>query len=202
MATTVSYGLRETYYGLTVKADQALADQAKDIFFQELPATANVSGVNPVLLYQGITLPQIKAMTKNGGNPLGLSASDGPLYEIHVACSWKSEADDATIYTFVTKVLNRIKAAATSINKQNDYLYMNYASLYEDVIRSYGADNKAKLKSIAAKYGPSRCSRSCSWGISSLIGLRSCSRRTLRDDGQFAGFMTCILVVGLASLVA
>ena len=154
LAASNPYGLRETYYGLTVKADQSLADLAKDIFYQELPATANVSGANPVLLYQGITVPQIKAMAKNGGNPLGLSASDGPLYLIHVACWWNNAADDATIYTFITKVLNRIKAEATKINKQNDYIYMNYASLYEDVIKGYGADNKAKLKSIAAKYDP------------------------------------------------
>jgi hypothetical protein len=147
-------GLRETYYGLTVKADASLATVAKDIFYQELPAVANVAGANPVLLYQGITAPQIKAMQKNGGNPLGLAVADGPLYLIHVACWWNNAADDAAIYAFVTKVLNRIKAAATAIGKQNDYLYMNYAGLYEDVIKSYGADNKAKLKNIASKYDP------------------------------------------------
>ncbi len=154
LAASNPYGLRESYYGLTVKADQSLADQAKDIFYQELPATANVSGANPVLLYQGITVPEMQQMSKNGGNPLGLSASDGPLYLIHVACWWNNAADDTIIYTFITKVLNRIKAAATKINKQNDYIYMNYGGVYEDVIKSYGADNKAKLKTIAAKYDP------------------------------------------------
>ena len=36
----------------------------------------------------------------------------------------------------------------------NDYIYMNYASQFEDVIKSYGAANKAKLKSIEQKYDP------------------------------------------------
>ncbi|KIW28688.1 uncharacterized protein PV07_08328 [Cladophialophora immunda] len=154
LASSNPYGLRETYYGLTVKADESLATLARDIFYQELPATANVAGANPVLIYQGITLPMIENMSKNGGNPLGISVSDGPLYLIHVACWWDNASDDATIYAFITSVLNQIKAAATSIGKQNDYIYMNYGGVYEDVIKSYGAANKAKLKSIASKYDP------------------------------------------------
>lgn len=35
----------------------------------------------------------------------------------------------------------------------NDYLYMNYASQYQDVIGSYGASAE-KLKSVAKKYDP------------------------------------------------
>ncbi|EXJ74365.1 uncharacterized protein A1O5_02661 [Cladophialophora psammophila CBS 110553] len=154
LAQSNPYGLRETYYGLTVKADESLAVLAKDIFYQALPATANVAGANPVLIYQGITLPMIEAMQKNGGNPLGISVSDGPLYLIHVACWWDNASDDATIYAFITNVLNQIKAAATAIGKQNDYIYMNYGGVYEDVIKSYGSTNKAQLKSIAQKYDP------------------------------------------------
>jgi len=147
------YGLRETYYGLTVKLNQEIADLAKDIFYEELPSTANVAGINPVLLYQGITTGQIKAMAKNGGNPLGLSPEE-PLYLIHVACWWENAADDDTVYAFITQVLNRITARAKERGVDNDYIYMNYASLYEDVIRGYGPDNKARLQRIARKYDP------------------------------------------------
>lgn len=175
------YGLRETYYGLTVKADQELADIAKDIFYEELPAAVNVAGANPVLLYQGITEPQIKAMQKNGGNPLGISPADGPLYLIHVACWWENEADDATIYTFITQVLKRIKAEATKRGKDNDYIYMNYASLYEDVIRGYGADNKAKLKRIAKKYDPQQVMQTLQPGYFKL------DRAPVVDSQYFSG---------------
>ncbi|KIW74600.1 hypothetical protein Z517_11370 [Fonsecaea pedrosoi CBS 271.37] len=156
LASSNPYGLRETYYGLTVKADPSIAAQAKDIFYQLLPTMANVAGANPVLIYQGITLPMIEKMSKNGGNPLGISVSDGPLYLIHVACWWDNASDDTAVYTFITKVLNQIKAAATQKGKQNDYIYMNYGGVYEDVIKSYGAANKAKLKNIANKYDPTK----------------------------------------------
>ena len=79
-------GLREVYWGLTVNLDQILADEAKDNFFEEIAAIAYVEGANPFMIYQGITAGQIFQMSKNGGNPLGVNLSDGPLYLIHVSC--------------------------------------------------------------------------------------------------------------------
>jgi hypothetical protein len=148
------YGLREVYWGLTVKADAEFAKAARDIFFEEQPAVADVAGANPVLIFQGITTSQMKHMTKRGGNPLGLSAADGPLYLMHIACWWNNASDDRAIYKFISKVLARIDNAAADEGLQNDYIYMNYASEFEDVIANYGADNKAKLKKIAKVYDP------------------------------------------------
>lgn len=36
----------------------------------------------------------------------------------------------------------------------NEYLYMNYASQFQDVVPSYNATNHARLVSIAEKYDP------------------------------------------------
>jgi hypothetical protein len=154
LATSNPYGLRETYYGLTVHADASLLTAAQNVFYNNLPMTANVTGANPVMVIQGITSGMIAQMQKNGGNPLGISNSDAPLYLIHIPCWWENASDDATVYSFITTVLSQLKAAATKIGKQNDYIYMNYGGVFEDVIASYGAANKARLKSIAAKYDP------------------------------------------------
>jgi hypothetical protein len=163
-------GLREIYYGLTVKVDQRLADEAVAIFYDEIPSIADVPGANPAMIYQGITKGQLAGMTKNGGNPLGLSASDGPFFLIHVACWWDNAADDAKVYAMISRFLTRLNAYAKSINKSNDYIYMNYASKFEDVIKSYGSDNKAKLKSIATKYDPSRVFQTLQPGYFKLDG--------------------------------
>ena len=148
------YHLREVYYGLTTKANNQVAAQAYPIFYEGAAALANVSGAMPVLLYQGITKGQVAGMSKNGGNPLGLSTAEAPYYLIHVACWWTHESDDTLVYSTVSDILTKIKAMAASVGADNDYVYMNYASNFEDVIRSYGAANKAKLKSIATKYDP------------------------------------------------
>ena len=110
--TSNPYGLREVYYCLTVKASEALAAVAKDIFFNNTALFAGVTGANPVLLFQGITLPEVQAMAKRGGNPLGLAASDAPFYLIHVACWWENASDDATVYAAASKILTAIKAQA------------------------------------------------------------------------------------------
>ncbi|CRK46114.1 hypothetical protein BN1723_006893 [Verticillium longisporum] len=145
-------GLREIYYGLTVKADARLARLARDIFYDEYPAAEAVAGANPVMIFQAITTGQMARMRANGGNPLGLDAADGPLYLIHVACWWQDAAGDAAIHAMISTVLARITAEAKALGLQNDYVYMNYASAFQDVIKGYGAANAARLKSIAKTY--------------------------------------------------
>lgn len=69
-----------------MKLDQTLANEAKGIFFEEIAAISDVKGANPFIIYQGMKVGQISNITKNGGNPLGINLSDGPLYLIHVSC--------------------------------------------------------------------------------------------------------------------
>lgn len=47
-----------------------------------------------------------------------------------------------------------VDAEARRRGLDNGYVYMNYASQYQDVISSYGDENKAKLKKIAVRYDP------------------------------------------------
>ncbi|KAG9258787.1 FAD binding domain-containing protein [Emericellopsis atlantica] len=148
------YGFREVYYGLTVKAGSEVAAKARDVFFEEQPKLADVEGANPVLIFQGITTEQIKHMSARGGNPLGINLADGPLYLIHVACWWSNAEDDERVYSWISNLLTRIESEASALGKQNDYIYMNYGSLYENVIANYGPDNVDKLNSIAKFYDP------------------------------------------------
>ncbi|KAL1848947.1 hypothetical protein Daus18300_013405 [Diaporthe australafricana] len=169
-------GRRECYYAMSTRASRVVAQAAADIFFDEVVTVENVTGATPALLWQGITkgeyktlvfsslvtadinrfpnAGQLKAMEKNGGNPLGLAVEDGPFYIIQISCSWENEEDDKAIYRMISTVFERVRAAAVSEGVQNDYVYMNYASQFQDVIGSYGPENKATLKEIATKYDP------------------------------------------------
>ncbi|KAI5458333.1 hypothetical protein BGZ63DRAFT_515057 [Mariannaea sp. PMI_226] len=179
LQTSNPYGLRETYYGLTVHANPDLAVLAKDIFFNESSALDNVAGANPVIIYQGITDGMIQNMSKRGGNPLGITS--GPLYLIHVACWWQNASDDALVYKTISTVLQRISDAAKAAGSDSSYLYMNYASQYEDVIRSYGATNKAKLKKIAGFYDPAQVFQQLQPGYFKL------DRAPIPNAGYFSG---------------
>ncbi|KAL0943033.1 uncharacterized protein CTRU02_200919 [Colletotrichum truncatum] len=147
-------GLREVYYAITTKADQEILDFAQKLFYENLHKVLDIPGILPALIAQGITVPQMQNMKKNGGNVLGLNAEDGPVYLIHICAMWENEEDDATVYQFMSDILKQIAAEAKARGVNNDYAYMNYASQYQDVISSYGATKKEKLKNISQKYDP------------------------------------------------
>lgn len=49
------YGYRECYYAISTRASRVVAQAATDIFYQEVITVSDVPGVNPVMVWQGIT---------------------------------------------------------------------------------------------------------------------------------------------------
>ncbi|KAI9148787.1 Bifunctional solanapyrone synthase [Paramyrothecium foliicola] len=149
-------GFRRLHYTITVKADIAILKIARDIFYEEFFGNniEGVIGISPRLIQEGITEGQLSHMTKNGGNPLGLSPTDGPLYLFYVDARWENANEDATVYSFASTVIERIAAEAETLGLESEYLYMNFASAFENVIASYGPDNVDQLKAVAEYYDP------------------------------------------------
>lgn len=149
-------GLREVFSVMTTKIDRDLLAFARDLYYETTPPLVALQGVRPTIVFQGITVPQLRHMKKHGGNPLGLDAKDGPLFLILVSAMWEDEAHDAAVYGWISDMLTKITAEAERRGVENDYVYMNYGSQFQDVVASYGASNKAKLKRVAEKYDPQR----------------------------------------------
>jgi FAD/FMN-containing dehydrogenase len=147
-------GLRETYWAASFKLDLSFASFIKDVFFEEVSSFSDAAALTAAGTIQGITLPQLQHMAQNGGNPLGLSAADGPFILFNPAIMWSNPADDARILKATSNMIKRTVAEAKKRGLFNDYIYMNYASQFQAVIPSYGVDSQRKLKSIAEKYDP------------------------------------------------
>ncbi|KAK7947854.1 uncharacterized protein PG986_008740 [Apiospora aurea] len=176
-------GLREMYYGFSFLASADVLIAAKDIFFEEIGALEDVSGLLPVLSCQGFTLPILEKMQKNGGNPLGLEDAlrkGRPVYIMQVAAWWDHREDDAAVYGVASKILTRIKTVSVKRGAANDYVYMNYASMFQDVIRSYGAESKARLKAIADRHDPAGVFQRLQPGYFKL------DRAPVADSGYFS----------------
>ncbi|KAJ4250221.1 hypothetical protein NW762_012036 [Fusarium torreyae] len=148
------YGLREMYYSVTTKVDKGLLQFAQDYLYKTVPKVANVRGLIPALVVQGITVPQLRKMEQNGGNPLGLKADEGPFLLYVLACMWADKADDAVMFSWISNFIKTVNTEARKRGLGSDFIYMNYASQYQDVIASYGSTNKAQLKKTAKKYDP------------------------------------------------
>ncbi|USP81711.1 hypothetical protein yc1106_08985 [Curvularia clavata] len=148
------YGVREVYYVLSAKASVEIGKRAIDIFYKAVPKFASMEGAFPVLIWQHVTDGPLKSSLRNGGNAMGFDANGGPLIIIQVACTWRKAADDDQVYKLTSDILSAIKAESEALDKQSSWVYMNYASQFQDVIASYGEESKKKLKSVAAKYDP------------------------------------------------
>ncbi|CAG5161875.1 uncharacterized protein ALTATR162_LOCUS6114 [Alternaria atra] len=147
-------GLRQAFWTWSTKLDVEMATVTKDIFFEEITEVLDAADLLPAVSLQVITEPIIEAGAKKGGNALGLDPKEGPLLLALIAMKWSNSADDDRLNKFAARVKDRCIAAAKAKGKDTDYLYMNYASPYQDPIAGYGAVNKAKLKAVSKKYDP------------------------------------------------
>ncbi|KAH7392322.1 FAD binding domain-containing protein [Phaeosphaeria sp. MPI-PUGE-AT-0046c] len=146
-------GIFETYWDRTFKLDRDFMKWSIETFFEMLHAVSDAAGILPVLSFQAITVPAMQAMQKNGGNALGLDPSKGPIYICNLAIMWTDAADSDRMYSFSNALYERLQAEALSRGLANDFIYMNYASPWQDVVASYGA-GKQRLKHIAGVYDP------------------------------------------------
>ncbi|KAF1954780.1 FAD-binding domain-containing protein [Byssothecium circinans] len=150
----IAYGVRDTYWDVSFKVDRSLFTFLVDTFYRLLPNIVEAAGLLPVISLQAITIPQLQQMQKNGGNALGLDPSGGPYFIMNMGANWDNPADDARILKFHADVIDAVKAEARKRGLDNDFVYMNYASQFEDPIASYGRENKKRLKGVAKKYDP------------------------------------------------
>lgn len=147
-------GLRQTQWDVTLKVDRELFNFLINTFYSLLPSVQNLPGAFPTISIQAITDGQLAGMQKNGGNALGLDRSKGPFFVMNMSSRWSNAADDAAILKFFCSIIKTVKAEAKSKGLDNEYIYMNYASQFEDPISSYGAQNVDRLRRISKKYDP------------------------------------------------
>lgn len=148
------FGYREVYWPIAVQLNEEFSNWVVQLFYSLIPQVITLKGANPVIIYQGITVPMLNNMTRYGGNPLGLDASKGPVQLMHVAFWWDDQSDDDTVYAWIHSFLDQVIAKAQAMGIYNEYIYMNYASMFQDPIAGYGQANKDRLRNIASLYDP------------------------------------------------
>ncbi|KAI0016758.1 hypothetical protein F4780DRAFT_797372, partial [Xylariomycetidae sp. FL0641] len=146
--------VRCAYMNLTVKADVPTLQAASDIYTAGLGPVKSVEGVTLSFTLQPYPVSLIERSEANGGNSLGLEASDGPLVSLLLLSYWSKKSDDDAVLTMMTTSLEKMKQDAASKGQLVPYVYMNYAFTNQDPIQSYGAGNKEALQQASKKYDP------------------------------------------------
>ncbi|KAL2865563.1 FAD-binding oxidoreductase [Aspergillus lucknowensis] len=163
-------GQRQIFWNRTFKLNDEFAKWVVEHFFSVVARVTDVPGALPMLVFQVITEPMLEMMSRAGGNALGLDASSGPILMIHILSKWNNTSDDDTITGFVDDFFTNVAAEAKARGLNNDFIYMNYASQFQDVISSYGEDNKARLQQIASKFDHSGVYQTLQPGYFKLAG--------------------------------
>ncbi|KAF1979990.1 FAD-binding domain-containing protein [Bimuria novae-zelandiae CBS 107.79] len=163
-------GARETYWDASFKADRHLFTFLVDTFYALLPAVVDAAGLLPTISIQPITAGQLVGMQKNGGNALGLDPAGGPYFIMNMASMWTDPADDVRVLKFHADVLERVKVEAQKRGLDNDFIYQNYASQFQDVFSSYGKDNQKRLVAVSRKYDPKQVFQKLQPGYFKLEG--------------------------------
>lgn len=71
-----------------------------------------------------------------------------------VDLSWKDSRDDGLFKQISDSTITEINNYAKSINKDNEYIYLDYAGKNQNPLRSYGSTNVRKLREVAQQYDP------------------------------------------------
>ncbi|OOF95298.1 hypothetical protein ASPCADRAFT_147461 [Aspergillus carbonarius ITEM 5010] len=115
-------------------------------------ALNDVEGLVLTNVFQPMSSLAMKESQKNGGTPLGLEPV-GQQWFLSMA-DWKNAEDEDRVREATRKIVDVAEATAKQAGAYLPYRYSNYASRDQDPLSSYGADNVARLKEIAAQYDP------------------------------------------------
>lgn len=147
-------GLRQRFWTSTYKLDREFLTFATEAFYQELLPVNDTEALVFALSFQVLTVPMLEASAAKGRNALGLSARDGPLLLLQTNVRWALPSDDDKILGAQRRVMENIEAEGKRRGLFEDYVYLNYASEFQEVFQSYGAENHEMLKEVAKKYDP------------------------------------------------
>ncbi|TKA30695.1 hypothetical protein B0A50_02415 [Salinomyces thailandicus] len=89
-----------------------------------------------------------------GGNSLGLSVEDGPLFNFLLTMTWDTEADDEFVNQQGRDLYNQAEQKASELGVQKKYIYLNYAAPWQEPIKGYGEEIVAQLQAVSRKYDP------------------------------------------------
>jgi hypothetical protein len=139
---------------MAVKADAATLQAFSDIFTAALPPLFGVAGGTYSFTLQPYPVSLLAKCDANGGNVLGLHASDGPIVSVLLLSYWANKTDDDAVISFMESTLTKMRDEATARGTLIPHIYLNYAFTGQKVFDSYGPENKAKLHAASKKYDP------------------------------------------------
>jgi FAD/FMN-containing dehydrogenase len=166
---------RQSYENRTFKFDVDFAAWIADMYWREIESAGEIyeSGQPFAILLQVFTKEAVALMQRNGGNCLGLKEEDAPYLNVLIPSAWYHEKDNEIVAKFVQMILGKIVEEGKMRGLESEFIYMNYASANQDVLRGYGKENYDRLRAVADKYDPDHVFQKLMPGYFKLDGAQA-----------------------------
>jgi FAD/FMN-containing dehydrogenase len=148
-------GRRNSYWTLTTRIDEPIMRLTYDLWLDEAQKARQTAGIILDLELHPITSDQRQRAGKEGvGNAFGLEGSEEPLVIHLLAAAWDDSSYDQAVFQMQKRILDKVEAESKRRGIFHPFLYMNYASEFQDVIGSYGETSRRILEDVSKKYDP------------------------------------------------
>ncbi|EAQ84426.1 hypothetical protein CHGG_08440 [Chaetomium globosum CBS 148.51] len=139
---------RHDYRGVSTQIDGDLYVDMYNFWAERAADVYSKTGANQTFVIQPITVNLAKQSADKGGNALGMAPSSSMSWWTTLI-DWENAADDDVVRSVSIATTEEWKKRSTV-----ELLYMNDCSRDQDPLRSYGAENVAKLCEVSHKYDP------------------------------------------------
>ncbi|KAJ9216273.1 CAZyme family AA7 [Paecilomyces variotii] len=149
--------MRGRFLTLTFKNDPRLIQKALDLRDSSIKI-AKAKARSSEWLFTAFFQPLPKLFSQHsvakGGNVIGLDRFDENLLLFLVAIGWKDTVDDSLFDSLGKATIEQLDAYAKELGADNEWIYLNYADVSQNPLRSYGEENLAEIRRVAEKYDP------------------------------------------------
>ncbi|OTB07582.1 hypothetical protein M426DRAFT_268023 [Hypoxylon sp. CI-4A] len=153
-------GRFDSWSTLTFKLDARVMHKAVagfDALVERLRKSIPDDNFNISMVFQPLLASWAKHSAARGGNMLGLERLSDDCVNLVLAV----EVEDLQLSKEVAEpavraMFEEVESYAKSIDKNVDFLYLNYCGGGQDPLRTYGEENVKRMKEASAKYDPAR----------------------------------------------
>ncbi|KAL4899730.1 hypothetical protein BDW74DRAFT_183378 [Aspergillus multicolor] len=136
----------------TTLPDLEVYHAAEKARLEAITALSDLDRADLTMVIQPMTSHSVKAAQDRGGNPFGLDAVNHQIFLI--LADYTNPAVGPRVQDAMRKIVDAVEEVAKKNGTYLPFKYTNYAAPDQDPLGSYGADNLARIKGIAAKYDP------------------------------------------------
>lgn len=147
-------GVYNVFWTFCTQVDRRIVEFYFDTWIEETKDLVDMNGQRSLLAdCQFITATVSDAMSRNGGNALGL-AGKGPFLMMLMQPWWQDASQTPDVFRALRNTYKKVTDEATKLGVHHAYVYSNYACQFQDPYGGYGLGAKEFLEETAGRYDP------------------------------------------------